>query len=82
MPAKSHVIVAAIGVAIFANFFGSSALEDVIRFVGVAELALVDTPVSTSADEILAQGNVHQQVGLQRHANDEDFRGPRGGCPH
>ena len=73
MPAKSHVTVAAIGVALFANFFGSSALEDVIRFVGVAELALVDSPVSTSADEIVAQDDVHQQIRLLRHADVEDF---------
>ena len=73
MPAKSHVTVAAKGVAIFANFFGSSALEDVIRFVGVAELALVDSPVSTSVDEIVAQDDVHQQIRLLRHADVEDF---------
>ena len=35
------------------------ALEDVIRVVGVAELALI-LPYVTGADEIMAQGDVQQ----------------------
>jgi hypothetical protein len=30
-------------------------------------------PISTSADEIVAQGDVHQQIRLLRHADVEDF---------
>jgi hypothetical protein len=37
---KSHMPVAAICVAIIADLVGSGALEDVVRVVGVAELAL------------------------------------------
>jgi hypothetical protein len=40
--------------------------------VGVAELALI-LPYLTSADEIVAQGDVHQQIGLLRHADVADF---------
>ncbi len=44
---KSHMPVAAIGVAIIADLVGSGALEDVVRVVGIAELALC-LPISTS----------------------------------
>jgi len=44
----------------------------VIRVVGVAELALI-LPYVTSADEMVAKGDVHQQIGLLRHANVADF---------
>ena len=54
---ESHVPVAAICVAIVADLVG--ALEDVIRVVGVAELALI-LPHVTGADEIMAQGGVHK----------------------
>ena len=40
--------------------------------VGVAELALM-LPYLTSADEIVAKGGVHQQIGLLRHADFADF---------
>jgi hypothetical protein len=39
--------VAAIGVAIIADLVGSGALEDVVRVVGIAELAL-SLPISTT----------------------------------
>ena len=55
-------------------------LEDVVRVVGVAELAL-SLPISTSANEIMTQGDVYQQIGLPRHADVADFE-IRGGCPH
>jgi len=64
--------VAAVCVTIFADLVGSGALENVIRVVGVAELALIQ-PCLTSADEIMAQGDVHQQIGLLRHADVADF---------
>jgi hypothetical protein len=38
---ESHMPVAAICVTIVADLVGSGALEDVIRVVGVAELALI-----------------------------------------
>jgi hypothetical protein len=63
--------VAAICVTIVADLVGSGALEDVIR-VGFAELALIQ-PYLTSADEMVAQGDVHQQIGLLRHADVADF---------
>ncbi len=69
---ESHVPVAAICVTIIADLVGSGALEDVVRVVGVAELALM-LPYLTSADEIVAQGDVHQQIGPLRHADDADF---------
>ena len=50
----------------------SGALEDVIRVVGDAELAL-SLPNVTGADEIVAHGDVHQQIGLLRHADVADF---------
>ena len=51
---KNHMPVAAICVAIIADLVGSGALEDVIRVVGVAELAL-SLPNVTGADEIVAR---------------------------
>jgi hypothetical protein len=45
--------VAAIRVTIVADLVGSGALEDVIWFVGVAELALI-LPNVTGANEIMA----------------------------
>ena len=54
---ESHVPVAAICVTIIADLVGRDALEDVVRVVGVAELALM-LPYLTSADEIVAQGDV------------------------
>ena len=47
-------------VTIIADLVGSGALEDVIRVVGVAELAL-GQPYLTSADKIMAHGNVHKK---------------------
>ena len=64
--------VAAICVAIIADLVGSGALEDVVRVVGVAELAL-SLPIVTGAFEIVASGDVHQQIGLLRHADVADF---------
>ena len=64
--------VAAICVAIIANLVGSSALEDVVRVVGVAELAL-SLPIVTCAFEIVANGEVYQHIGLPRHADVKDF---------
>ena len=55
----------------------SGALEDVIRVVGVAELSLI-LPYMTGADEIMAQGDVHQHIGLLRHADVADFGNPIG----
>ena len=74
---ESHVPVAAICVTIIADLVGSGALEDVVRVVGVAELALM-LPYLTSADEIVAQGDVHQQIGVPRGVC--GFRDRRGGC--
>jgi len=65
-------IVAAMCVSIVADLVGSAALEDAIRVFGIAELALI-LPYVTSADEMVAQGDVHQQIGLLRHANVADF---------
>ena len=62
---KSHMQVVSISVAIIADLVGSGALEDVVRVVGVAELAFM-LAYLTSADEIVAQGDVHQQIGLPR----------------
>jgi hypothetical protein len=58
---KSHMPVAAVCVAIVADLVGSGALEDVVRVVGVAELAL-SLPIVTGAFEIVANGDVHQQI--------------------
>jgi hypothetical protein len=69
---ESHMPVAAICVAIVADLVGSGALEDVIRVVGVADLALTLLNV-TCADEIVAHGDVHQQIGLLRHVDVADF---------
>ena len=69
---ESHVPVVAICVTIVADLVGSGVLEDVIRVVGVAELALM-LPYLTSADEIVAKGDGHQQIGLLRHADVADF---------
>ena len=69
---KSHMPVAAICVAIIADLVGSGALEDVVRVVGVAELAL-SLPIVTCTFEIVANGDVYQQIGLPRHADVADF---------
>ena len=60
---KSHMPVAAIGVAIIADLVGSGALEDVVQVVGIAELAL-SLPISTSTNEIMMQGDLYQQISL------------------
>jgi hypothetical protein len=49
-----------------------SALEDLIRVVGVAELVLI-LPYVTGAHEIMAQGDVHQQICLLLHSDVADF---------
>jgi hypothetical protein len=69
---ESHVSVVAICVTTVADLVGSGVLEEVIRVVGVAELALM-LPYLTSADEIVAKGDGHQQIGLLRHADVSDF---------
>ncbi len=69
---KSHMPVAAIGVAIIADLVSSCALEDVVRVVGIADLAL-SLPISTRANEIMTQGDVYQQIGLPRHVDVADF---------
>ena len=72
---KSHMPVAALCVAIFADLVGSGALEDVVRVVGVAELAFnsLSLPIVTCAFEIVANGDVYQQIVLPRHADVADF---------
>ena len=55
---KSHMQVASILVAIIADLVSSCVLEDVVWVVGVAELAL-SLPISTSANEIMTQGDVY-----------------------
>jgi hypothetical protein len=69
---KSHMPVEAICVAIIADLVGSVALEDVVRVVGVAELAL-SLPIVTCAFEIVANGDVYQQIVLPRHADVANF---------
>jgi hypothetical protein len=69
---KGRMPVAAIFVAIIADLVGSDTLEDVVRVVGVAELAL-SQPIVTCAFEILANGDVYQQIVLPRHADVADF---------
>jgi hypothetical protein len=69
---KSYKPVAVICVAIIADLVGSGALEDVVRVVGVAELAL-SLPIVTCAFEIVANGDVYQQIVLPRHADVADF---------
>jgi hypothetical protein len=69
---ESHVPVAATCVTIVADLVGSGALQDVVRVVGVAELAL-SPPDLTGAAEIMAHGDVHQQIGLLRHKDVADF---------
>jgi len=64
--------VVAVCVAIVADLVGSGALENVVRVVGVAELAL-SLPIVTVAFEIVANGDVHQQIGLLRHVDVADF---------
>ena len=64
--------VVSISVAIIADLVCNVALEDVVRVVGVAELAL-SLPISTSANEIMTQGGVYQQIGVPRHADVADF---------
>ena len=76
---ESHMPVAAICVAIVADLIGSGALEDVVRVVGVAELAL-SLPIVTCTFEIVANGDVYQQIVLPRHSDVADFE--IGGCPH
>ena len=64
--------VAAICVAIIADLVGSGDLENVVRVVGVAELAL-SLRIVTCTFEIVANGDVYQQIGLPRHADVADF---------
>ena len=47
-------------------------LEDVVRVVGVAELAL-SLPIVTCTFEIVANCDVYHQIGLPRHADVADF---------
>ena len=63
--------VALICVAIVADLVGGS-LEDVVRVVGVAELAL-SLPIVTGAFEIVTNSDVHQHIGLLRHPDVADF---------
>jgi hypothetical protein len=62
----------AICVAIVPDLVGIGALEDVVRVVGVAEMAF-SLPIATGAFEIVTNGDVHQQIGLLRHADVADF---------
>jgi hypothetical protein len=55
--------VAAICVTIIADLVGSGALEDVVRVVGVEELAL-SLPIVTCTFEIVSICDVYQQIGL------------------
>jgi hypothetical protein len=69
---KCHMPAAAICVEIIADLVGNCALEDVVRVVWVAKLAL-SLPIVTCAFEIVANGDVYQQIGLPRHADVADF---------
>jgi hypothetical protein len=69
---ESHMPVAATCVAIIADLVGSGALEDVVRVVGVAELAL-SLHIVTCAFEIVANGDIYQRIVLPRHADVADF---------
>jgi hypothetical protein len=63
-----------------ADLIGSGDLEDMIRVVGVAKLALSQSYL-TSVDEMVAQDDFHQQIDLLSHADVADFD-RRGGGPH
>ncbi len=54
---KSHMQVAMISVVIIADLVCRVALEDVVRVVWIAELAL-SLPISTNTNEIMTQGDV------------------------
>ena len=58
---ECHLTIASLGVAILANLDGSGVPKDRIRLVRVAQLAVVYSPIATSADEIVAQDDGHQQ---------------------
>jgi hypothetical protein len=63
-----------ISVTIVADLVSSDTFEDVIRVVGVAELGWILPYYDlTGADEIMEQGDVHQQIGLLRHAEVANF---------
>jgi hypothetical protein len=69
---KSHLSIAWTLVTIGADLVSSCALEDVIRVVRVAELTLIE-PWGAIADEIMAQGDVNQQISHLRHSDVADF---------
>jgi hypothetical protein len=49
--------------SIVADLVCSCALQDVVRVVGAAEMAL-SLPIVTGAFEIVTNSDVHQQIGL------------------
>jgi len=69
---KSHMPVAVVCVSIVADLVGSGSLEDVVRVVGVAELAL-SLPIVTCTFGIVSNGDVHQLICLPCHADVADF---------
>jgi hypothetical protein len=46
-----------IGVEIITNLGGSGVLEDLIRVVGVAQLAMVYPPITPGANEVVTQSD-------------------------
>jgi hypothetical protein len=70
---ESHLPVSAIWVAIVANLVSSGSLKDFIRIVGIAKLTLI-LPIVASANKVVTQGDVHEQIDLLRYSDVEDFK--------
>jgi hypothetical protein len=70
---EGHVSVLSVRGAVLANLFSSGAVKYFVRIIRVAKLTLIQAVVP-STDEVLTQGDVHEEIDLLCNLNVEDLK--------
>ncbi len=70
---EGHVSVLSVRGAVVANLFSSGAVEYFVRIIRIAKQTLIQAVVP-SADKVVTQGDVIEQIDLVRYLNVEDLK--------
>jgi hypothetical protein len=73
---ESHLpVLAAIRGTIVTNLVSSGAVKELIRIIGVVKLTVtLILPIVTTANKVVKQGDVHEQIDLLRYSDVEDLK--------
>ena len=70
---ECHMSVLSVRGAIVANLVSSGAVKYFVRIIRVAKLTLIQ-PFVPSAEQVVTQGDVHEEINLRRYLNVEDLK--------